>query len=325
MKAIALFSCFLVFLDTLLGIGAISRLFRHAPTQVTGRIPLQPKSTCTDWIAWTPPLRRPAVIVQVVTNDYIEIERNFIEQMETNSNFVRYHLYALCMDAESVEATKLMGFQCVPVINWPRNNSSDVDTWKSYSLIWILRTRALSCLLEFGHDVIVSDSDALWMHNPMKDFNLPDVRQSSIVASRGSFPFELGKQWGTTLSMGFAFFRSSASMLVYVRLVQRLVLDTGDDQKALNNAASELGIVWDKRSDMRYEESTEFGRGTIQNVAGNGFNVTLLPHNRYTRRCSKPLLTHEIVVVHCSTPKDWEAKVSWMKKAGLWKVYYGIG
>lgn len=51
------------------------------------------------------------------------------------------------------------------------------------------------------------------------------------------------------------------------------------EQVAINAAALNLGIAWDPRSDMRYEESTDTGHGIVKNIPGN-FSVALLPHNR---------------------------------------------
>lgn len=115
----------------------------------------------------------------------------------------------------------------------------------------------------------------------------------------------------------------------------------------------QLGIVWDKNSDMRYEESTGYGRGVIAGlgnsnnstsggrgdlfigqtghgvVVGRGtreveapFRVTLLPHSAYTRLCGRRTLSNQTTVVaHCYFPqKEADVKTSWMKKANLWSV-----
>lgn len=92
-------------------------------------------------------------------------------------------------------------------------------------------------------------------------------------------------------------------------------------QVALNTAAHELGIVWDKKSDMRYIKSVELGRGVIPMLGGNGdFTVTLLPHIAYTRVCKSMPISNRTVVAHCNSKKKAGAKASWMKTAKLWNV-----
>lgn len=103
--------------------------------------------------------------------------------------------------------------------------------------------------------------------------------------------------------------------------MERIVLETGDDQVAVNQAALELGIVWDKSSDMRYRRSERFGKGTIANLSsadGESFEVVLLPHNTFTRQCLHTPVTNETMVAHCFHAKRAGAKTAWMQKLNLW-------
>lgn len=180
--------------------------------------------------------------------------------------------------------------------------------------------------LESGQDVIMSDADALWLADPMQDFTAPHAVNSSIVASRGSFPHNLGERWGSTMCMGFILFRTTANEAMGEFLVEmkQLAIKHGDDQVAVNNAASQLGIKWDKQSgDMRYEESQGFGYGTIDSLTddeGRPFTVTLLPHNTYTRQCLLTPLSEMTVVAHCLSKRSagTGAKIDWIREAGLW-------
>ena len=268
-------------------------------------------STCSNWTAWMPPRTDPAVIMQVLTKTYVPVEKNFIALMEANSGFSRQNIYLMCLDKESVEAVALMEIRCVPLVNFHHEENSD---------IWKLRVKILSCLVEAGYSVILSDSDALWVKDPMQDFDLPEVRDSNIVASRGSFPPELGHVWGSTACMGFILFRPSVGMNTILVKMEKLVLKLGDDQKAINTALKELGVDWDASTDMRYVLSTDFGRGTVPvgDPDKGGLNVTLLPHNRYTRRCHEMAIGPDTIVAHCYSDKNGPAKISWMRKNNLW-------
>ena len=102
--------------------------------------------------------------------------------------------------------------------------------------------------------------------------------------------------------------------------MERLVTETGDDQKAVNYALNGLKIQWDHSSDMRYINSTGFGRGSIGGIGDHGLNVTLLPHSKYTRRCELKPIDTNTVVAHCLSDKSGRAKIEWMKRDNLWKV-----
>ncbi|CAM9369289.1 unnamed protein product [Hapterophycus canaliculatus] len=287
-------------------------------------------ATCADWAAWIPRRSDPAVVMQqVVSEDYIPIQRNFIRLMERNSSFNRHNLYLICVDHASQSFfEKHMGVRCVPM------SALHLPTHEE---IWKLRVRVLSCLVAGGVDVIMSDADALWLNDPARELFYGKawggVGDSDVVASRGAFPFELGEAWGTTMCMGFILFRAknAAEMAAFLRVVEDLVLKTEDDQVSLNQAAAQLGIVWDVGGDMRYEQSTGYGMGVIPAASiaatdggGEGLpvTVTLLPHSTYTRRCEQtPVSSARTVVAHCFFPEKLASvKTSWMEKLNLWSV-----
>ncbi|CAM9898891.1 unnamed protein product, partial [Ascophyllum nodosum] len=248
-------------------------------------------------------------ILQVVTEEYIPFEKNFIALMESNSNFSRENIYLLCLDTKSEREIAQMGFGCVPV----------ADTWEdNLGFVWKLRVRVLSCLVKAGHSVILSDNDALWLKDPMLDIDVPEVRGSSIVASRGSFPDSVGSVWGSTLCMGFIFFHADKGVDIIVTNMERLVMKIGDDQEAINFTLNNLGIDWDTSSDMRYIFSTNYGKGIMSNLGEGVLKVTLLPHDQYTRRCDKVPIGSNTTVAHCLSGKHGLSKIGWMKRCKLW-------
>lgn len=268
-------------------------------------------STCGDWLSLMPPRVLPVVVLQVVSEGYLDVQRNFIRMMERNAALTRDNIYLVCLDTPSISFMASIGIRCVPV--------TELLMLDGQKDIWKLRVQVVGCLLEAGYDVLLSDSDAVWLSDPMADFNSP----GNIVASRGSFPEELGESWGATMCMGFVLFRSAGpGMATYQKVMERIVAETSDDQIALNVAAKELGIVWDDNSDMRYENSTEIGRGVIRDLEGRDFVVILLPHDQYTRRCELDPITRYTVVAHCYYEKDRSSryKEGWMKDARIWLI-----
>ena len=271
-------------------------------------------ATCSEWASWVPPRTDPAIVMQVVSENYVDLQRNFMRLMEYNSVFTRHHLYLMCMDDASVEIFAALGIRCVPLGALEFNTIHDV---------WRTRVRALSCLVMEGHDVIMSDSDALWLGDPMDYFSLPAVQSSSVVSSRGSLPGSLSSKWGATMCLGFIFFRATGpGMNKLQTAMETFVLRIGDDQIAANKAVSRLGVTWDEDSDMRLVESTGLGRGTIEKLRGDDgpFVVTLLPHSAFTRHCDKTPISNETVVAHCHSRKFVSRRVSWMEEANLWLV-----
>ncbi|CAM9926050.1 unnamed protein product, partial [Scytosiphon promiscuus] len=276
-------------------------------------------ATCADWAAWIPRRSEPAVVMQqVVSEDYIPIQQNFIRLMERNSAFNRHNLFLMCIDDASRSFfEEQMGFRCVPIsaLNLPNHRH-----------IWKLRVHVLSCLVRVGRvDVIMSDADALWVNDPTPELSWLDIRDSDVVASRGTFPRLLGEEWGSTICMGFVLFRARnvVGMAAFLSAMEELVKKTGDDQVSINTAAANLGITWEKSSDMRYTESTSGAVGSAfddGHEEGHPFTVTLLPHSTYTRVCDETPVSDRTVVAHCFAAKKANVKTSWMEALNLWSV-----
>ena len=268
--------------------------------------------TCVEWVSWVPPRTYPALVMQIVSEDYVDLERNFMRLMELNSVFTRHHLYLMCMDNASVQTFASLGIRCVPLDLLPFDSIHDV---------WKTRIRALSCLVMEGYNVIMSDADALWLGDPMTYFSLPAVRNSSVVSSRGNMPWRLSKKWGVALCLGFILFRATGPGMDMLQMsMEEIVLDRGDDQVAANKAVNRLGVVWDEDSDMRLYNSTGLGRGVIGRLGSddNPFVISLLPHNAFTRRCDSNPISNETVVAHCHSTRRVGKRVYWMQEANLW-------
>ena len=283
---------------------------------VQEQITITKQATCADWTSWVPPRTDPAVVMQVISKGFVDVERNFIRLMELNSAFTRQNMYLMCLDTASVESFASLGIRCVPLDTLQLSSEQD---------IWRTRVRVVSCLVVAGYDVIMSDADALWLSDPMEYMALPPHRNSSVVASRGNYPHNLEKSWGATICMGFVLFRATGpAMHIFLDKMKRLVLKTGDDQISANRAALELGISWDAASDMRLRESTGVGKGTIAKLSGDGgpFEVILLPHDIFTRFCASTPISSKTVVAHCHSDKkqSLERRVSWMQETNLWSI-----
>ena len=288
-------------------------------TSSVDAIPLEvtDEATCAEWVSWIPPRSFPAVVMQVVSKNYVDLERNFIRLMGMNSTLTRQHIYLMCLDDASVATFASLGIRCVPL------DTLHLHTHKD---LWMTRVRVLRCLVEEGYDVILSDSDALWLGDPLAYIGWSS--SSNVIASRGGYPRIIKSDWGVTMCMGFAMFRATgAAMNTFRDVMERIVVETGDDQIAVNQAALDFGVSWDKGSDMRYRQSKGVGKGTIANLYGDGgksFEITLLPHDKFTRHCTRTPLTNNTVVAHCFHKKTAGAKTGWMQKLNLWSPHGNI-
>ncbi|CAM9532572.1 unnamed protein product, partial [Ectocarpus fasciculatus] len=277
--------------------------------------PITKESSCSDMLAWLPPRSSPAVLFQVVSEGYARLEDNFISNMELHSTFSRENLYLVCLDEESVTIFKGLGIRCV------RYGCMGCPVTRHD--IWVLRVEVTICLLNAGQDVLMSDADAIWLRDPTDDFASDEHRDSNIVASRAVMPLPLAHKWGATVCMGFAFFRAGGSaMQAFMTVMEEIANELGDDQRAVNEALNQLDVIWNPTSDMNFSQSTRPGTGVIENITSDGesLQVSLLPHNRYTRSCRKRPISNDTIVAHCVSTDKGAGMATWMKEAGLWNL-----
>lgn len=262
--------------------------------------------TCADAVRVISPGVKPPLILQLVNERYLKMEENFLLVMKQNSPERISSMYIVCADDESAATLDaVFGISCVIL-----------DGITSIRSIWVTRTKIMICLLEGGYDVLLSDNDALWLSDPIPDLRAID---GNIVIQRGVVPVQYRDPvYGLTMCMGFGLFRAGGEgMQRFLEVVEEAVNECGDDQVAVNKAASLLDVKWDyntSRSDMRNTESTRVGRGTLMALPDD-FTVALLPHNGYTRNCIDTPISSETIVAHCFPRRRREF---WMKKAHLW-------
>ena len=83
------------------------------------------------------------------------------------------------------------------------NCSYEVETSLKNHKIWLIRIKILSQLLQEGYDVILSDSDAVWLKNPFIEIQF--FAAFDIISSRAVYPVEITKRLGASLCMVILF------------------------------------------------------------------------------------------------------------------------
>eukprot|EP01035_Chromulina_nebulosa_P029911 gene29911-39701_t len=159
--------------------------------------------------------------------------------------------------------------------------------------VWLARLDFMISLLASGSDILLSDVDAIWLQNPMKTL-LRVANDSDIVAGKGWYPIELHRLWGSTLCLGFAYFKSSAFTIALLKEVSQLMKDEQldpdrvDDQYSVNRVLHSWGVSWNKGELMSMslsgDDQAVADRGVVLR-AGREHVITLLAHRTVLRNC----------------------------------------
>jgi len=202
------------------------------------------------------------------------------------------------------------GLSCAYVFHTSNNNNK----------LWLMRVRLTKQLLDQGFDVLMSDSDALWLQNPFTYIN--KFEASDIISSRASFPEEVSKKFGATLCMGFIYIKTNArNRALWEELSHVMSSDPRpDDQRSLNKLLMSKGLAFEKRLD--YIHTVEADTGSMPSKDGAKTTITLLPHELFRRLCEGFKLSeiHNSIVAHCLLEKTGTAKESGGKKYGIWAL-----
>lgn len=156
--------------------------------------------------------------------------------------------------------------------------------------LWVMRVSLLSQIIHSGMDVLFSDLDVVILQDPR-----PLFEKAEVVASRGKFPSEVRVSWGSTVCMGFAYFKSTPNVKDLLEKMVEMTKTRHDDQVAVNYVLRDIlgedpEKVWGRRSSSRDPKHA------VSQISGK-IKVVILSAYSLPRFCN--LLS----------PKDWNSDV----------------
>ncbi len=254
---------------------------------------------------------RPLRILVASTDQYLPIFMNWL---------IYYHnicaqtalIYFVCLDKAIEIRLPRHGFNCSHVHHLP--------TVQGNNRLWLVRARVTKVLLEQGYDVLMTDSDALWLRNPFAAIaRFPD---SDVVASRAAFPEDISAKLGATACMGFVYVRASnRTLLLWEELYAFMSKSPrADDQRNFNQLLLSAHIKYDPKPTYLANKVPNTGSFLL---GGQRMRLTLLPHSQFVRMCDPRRKgdTLSAVVAHCISLSKTESTKSWSEKAyGVWAL-----
>jgi hypothetical protein len=244
-------------------------------------------------------------IISFCNYPYREVALNWAKHLEGLS-IDNYEV--LCLDLESDEYLK--SHDCHSRILDEFN-----DDWISGCKHTMRRMLIFKKYIKDGYDIIHSDTDALWLKNPIPDLiesNNEDIIVST-VRHGGAFPPEVREAFGFTCCMGWIFFRSNHKTISYLDKFLNTREIKGSDQKNFNQF-----LLRNKPTINPHKHGDEL---IIDNVADQDYNYNELS----LLALSKPLVKRGPIekstyVWHPNTRKEAGHKKESFINAGKWKI-----
>jgi hypothetical protein len=140
-------------------------------------------------------------------------------------------------------------------------------------------------ILEEASAIIHSDSDAVWLRNPLPLLNRC---QSDMVFSQGTaWPPDVHAKYGIVLCCGFFCIRKTDHTLSFISDLEKRARVDGDDQVSLNRILDESGNEWEVSNPYKIPFRDTFftaSREIIRSKPGGPISIAILPHHLVARQ-----------------------------------------
>jgi hypothetical protein len=183
-------------------------------------------------------------------------------------------------------------------------------------------------LLVSGYNVVLSDADAIWMHDPM-----PYLRDTDLAFQRIVYhPPAIARLWGFAACGGFLSLRSGQQTISFIEDCLKGHQQLLSDQVAVNLALLEGQPDWQCEhtdwmlpvSGSQHDRASleaafdKFAKSPIRGkLRQGGLEVLALPHDKFWRH---EFVTHSLqdtVIAHPNSPKDDVEKMKIFDAMGL--------
>lgn len=204
-------------------------------------------------------------------------------------------------------------------------------SFEKFSSIWQIRWAHVIAILQEKIDVILSDSDVVWLKTPPPRFSEEDGVDFDIWGSPGTFPRDFFDRWSNdilvscfpcwkvssvftsslpdfTVCNGLIFLKANQRVISFLELVLDDIQATGDDQVSFNHELERSGLIKINTEAPGFASSHFFTQAPFMKfVAG---------HPEYfARTCEK---TDKMITIHCPASKDAEGKIKAFVRNSLW-------
>lgn len=245
------------------------------------------------------------IIVTSVNEAYIPVGLNWLKAVTALGLAAKIHVIALD------EATR-DAFPESVVLFHPLAES---DFW----VIMAHRTRILCMLLDQGFDIIHSDADAVWVHDPLAAIMESDTE---MVFSQGTvWPRDVHAQHGVVVCCGLFYLKNSPSVRAFFAQIEDRVRQYKSDQMAINRQINEGLVRWiiEEPYSIAYR-NTAFIASRVPMLAEvlQGPSISVLPHHRFPRVVER--LDKDVMVAHPISGKTCTETKDILSQLGLWFI-----
>jgi hypothetical protein len=186
--------------------------------------------------------------------------------------------------------------------------------------LWVRRIQVFSGLLRAGEELIHSDTDAIWLRNPLREGSAARCTEDLVFSQGTVWPPDVHDRWGFVLCCGWFLARPTAGVIAFFQALEADVRASGDDQMSVNRLLAAGGASWSRGKMGDYQipfqdRAFQCWREPVRATLAQGpLTVALLPHCEFQRL---PEVSDRAIVKHFLTPKNCEQKLQVFRHLGL--------
>jgi hypothetical protein len=186
--------------------------------------------------------------------------------------------------------------------------------------LWVRRIQIFSGLLASGEALIHSDTDAIWLRNPLREGSAAGCGEDLVFSQGTVWPPDVHAAWGFVLCCGWFLARPTPGVIAFFQALEADVRTSGDDQMSVNRLLAAHGARWSRGKVGDYQmpfqdRAFQCWREPVRaTVAHGSLSVALLPHCEFQRL---PEASDRAIVKHFLTPKNCEQKLLVFRRLGL--------
>lgn len=232
---------------------------------------------------------RPYRIVIFVDSGLLDVFLNWLIFFSHACDMNLADLDVISMDKKTSEVLNKVGINESPQsFNLEEIIETQKIPYSKLSLIWMKRMDVLAEYIQSGVDVIFSDSDAIWVRDPLPWLSMYG-QIADVVASRAWYPQLLFQKWGACVCMGFIYVRAGTFGLDFVNEISNylqhqieLNMTNPDDQFAANHVLNDWNISFTRKMVVGINTVPDVGYVTRNH---SRYALLLLPHSQFLRKC----------------------------------------
>jgi Nucleotide-diphospho-sugar transferase len=258
---------------------------------------------------------RKEIIFTLISKEYIQTGLNWVHAMQ------RIGLSNFLIIAGDTFTSETLGERGVPSVRADIDESEfdpsfvSHDGFSSKGLAMIaLKFPVTSFLLKCGYSVTFSDSDAVWLQDPMPYLRGPDIAFQRVA----HHPPPISSLWSFAACTGFVFVRPGTRTIAFL---DRCIIEHKSfrcDQVAMNLALLEGNPDWlcedsdwmPPGGDVQYDKDQRLAtfaklmRFPIKGeLRQDGLQLLALPHDKFWRHLWVTRSMPDMVICHPNSPK----------------------